>query len=272
MWKCNLVDLDSLCSPPHAPFPQFSAKEEAVKGAEIAKELDAIKERRLFATLQSEDMALSSSEAREVLERMHIDDTVTIVDRALLRNTIEQEIESLSDAEEQFTEKLEVYEEADREWNELLVREEKAKENLVAEKTKEIEARKAFDEAQKNVADAKVTLVQTSNELRWVEEQVRKNALDMDRITTTLSRKQERVRNALKKKTELMKGGIQIQYLSEEELTALRRREIQLQGDSQQITQMVARLESRAESLRNRAEKLKEWQNEWNEVDRKEKV
>jgi hypothetical protein len=248
------------------------AKEEAEKGEKIAKELDAVKEKRLFATLQSTDMALSSNEAKDVLERMHIDDTVSIVDRAMMRNTIEQEIESLSDTEEQFTEKLEIYEETDREWNELLIKEESAKVNLTVQKNKEIEARKAFDEAQRNVASAKTTLVQTSNDLRAVEEQVRKNAQDMDRITTTLSRKQERVRNALKKKTELMKGGIQLQYLSEEELTALRRREIQLLGESNQIAEMVARLESRAEKLRNRAEKLKEWQNEWNQADKRERV
>ncbi|KAG7366222.1 heat shock protein [Nitzschia inconspicua] len=265
-------EIDSLELNEKAEQLQERAREEAEKGEEIAKELDAVKEKRLFATLQSTDLALSSSEARDVLERMHVDDTVSIVDRALLRNTIEQEIESLSNTEAQFTEKLEVYEEADREWNDLLVKAETAKDNLTIQKNKEIEARKAFDEAQKNVSDAKTALVQTSNELRSVEDQVRKNAQEMDRITHTLSRKQERVRNALKKKTELMKGGIQLQYLSEDELTALRRREIQLMGESKQIADMVARLESRAEKLRNRAAKLNEWQNEWNQVDKRERV
>lgn len=253
-------------------FSPLSAKEEAAKAEEIARELDALKEKRLFATLQSTDTALSSGEAKEVLERMHVDDTVSIVDRAMLRTTIEHEIESLGDAEEQFTEKLEVYEETDQQWNNLLVMEESAKDNLKQQKNKELEAKKVFDNAQKKVADAKTTLVQTSNELRSVEEQVRKNAQEMDRITHTLSRKQERVRNALKKKTELMKGGIHIQYLSEEELTALRRREIQLVGESKQIAEMVARLESRAEKLRSRAEKLQQWQNEWNQADKREKV
>jgi hypothetical protein len=221
--------------------------------------LDSVKEQRLFATLQSEDLALSASDAKEVLARLDIADTVSIVDRAMLRNSIEREIDSLSATESQFTEKLNVYEEADRQWNDLLTKEELAKQRLSVSKNTEIDARKALDEAQKDVVTAKEDLVRMSNELRTVEQQVKKNAQDMDRITTTLSRKQERVRNALRKKTELMKGGIRIQYLSEEELTALRRREIQLTGESKQIAEIVTNLESRAEALRNRAEKLKGW-------------
>jgi hypothetical protein len=241
--------------------------EEAKRGEEIAKELDTVKEKRLLATLQSTDIPLSSSEAKDVLELMHVANSVSIVDRAMMRNSIEQEIESLSNTEEQFSEKLQVYREADQEWNKLLIKTETAKDNLAVQKNKEIQVRKAFDEAQRDVAEAKTNLVQASNELRSVEDQVRKNAHDLDRLTTILSRKQDRVRNALKKKTALTKGGIQIQYLSEEDLVALRRREIQLTGEGKQVAEMVARLESRAEKLRNRAEKLRDWQNEWNRSD-----
>jgi myosin heavy subunit len=234
--------------------------------------LDEVKGQRLFATIHSPDIALTASEAQEALERLHINDTVSIVDRAMLRHTIEEEIQSLSDAEEQFTEKLEVYQEADREWNQLLVKEEAAKEDLSIKKNKEIEARKVFDEAHQKVVEAKKELVTTSNELREVEEQVRKNAQEMDRITSTLAKKQQRVREALQKKTDLMKGGIQIQYLSEEDLTALRRREIQLIGESKQVAEMVARLESRAEKLKHRAEQLKNWQVEWHNVEKSGKL
>jgi hypothetical protein len=94
----------------------------------------------------------------------------------------------------------------------------------------------------------------------------------MDRITSTLAKKQQRVREALQKKTDLMKGGIQIQYLSEEDLTALRRREIQLIGESKQVAEMVARLESRAEKLKHRAEQLKNWQVEWHNVEKSGKL
>jgi hypothetical protein len=240
----------------------ISAKKESERAQEIAKELDAVKEKRLFATLRSPDAPLTSREAKDVFQMMHSDNSMSIVNRAMMRNSIEQEIASFTNTETQFSEKLEAYEETDRAWNELLVKTETAKSDLAVQKNKEIQARKVFDEAQKDVAEAKTNLVQTSKELRSVEENVRKNAQDLDRLNTILYRKQERVRNALKRKTELTKGGIQIQYLSEEDLTALRRREIQLTGESRQIAEMVARLDSRAETLRNRAEKLRKWQNE----------
>lgn len=70
----------------------------------------------------------------------------------------------------------------------------------------------------------------------------------------------------------MMKGGIQIQYLSDEELTALRRREIQLVGERKQIAEMVDRLESQAEKLRSRAERLKDVQTQWDSVDKREAV
>ena len=238
----------------------YSAKQEEERAKQIVDELNAVKEQRLFATLQSPNTALSSNEAREVLERLHIEDTVSIVDRAMLRHTIEEEIQSLSETEDQFTEKLQVYEETDREWNFLLGKQEVAKNTLTERKNEEIEARKALADAQKNVSEAKEELVDTSKALSGVEQQVKKYAQEMDRITATLSKKQERVRNELKKKAELMQGGIQMRYMSEEELAALRRRELQLLGESQQIADMVARLESRSIKLKNRAEKLKEFQ------------
>jgi hypothetical protein len=70
---------------------------------------------RLFGTLESSNFALSSDEAKQVLDRLDIDDTVTIVDRAMLENTTEKEIQSLEEAEMRFSEKLQQYEETDRE-------------------------------------------------------------------------------------------------------------------------------------------------------------
>jgi hypothetical protein len=75
-----------------------------------------------------------------------------------------------------------------------------------------------------------------------------------------LSKKQDIVRNALRKKADMMSGGIKVEYLSEEELASLRRKEIQLMGESRQVARMVARLQSRAEKLKIRAEALEKYQ------------
>ena len=236
------------------------AKKEQQRADEIEEELNSVTEKRLFATLQSSDFAISSDEAKEVLDRLDIDDSVSIVDRAMLKNTIEKDILSLEEAEKTFSEKLEQYEQTDNEWNELLKEQEVARNEVSERKAQEIEARKALEQAQRMVSEAKAHLVMTSNTLRGVEQKVRKNAFDMDRVTSTLSKKQDKVRNILRKKADMVSGGIKVEYLSEDELTSLRRREIQLMGERKQVARMVARLQSRAEKLKIRADALEKYQ------------
>jgi hypothetical protein len=241
--------------------------------------LTAVTEQRLLSTLVTPNIPLSSDEAEQVLEILEAatrDNTTTIspssnsiMDRAVntIMNTIEREIESLRETEQVFKEKLDLYEANDRVWNQKLLEQETAKEMLSRKKNIEIQARKFFDQAQVDSMQAKDVLVQTSNELRGVEQQVRKGAIEMDRITSQLSKKQERVRNALRKRSEIMKGGVQVQYLTEDELTSLRRKEIQLLGESREIVTMVARLQSRSEKLKSRADALERWQ-KWDNTKR----
>ena len=223
--------------------------------------MDSVKEKRLFATLQSTEFALSSEEAEEVLEKLHTDDNFTFANRSMKKTAIEKEIHSLRNTEIQFTEKLDSYTEIDREWNELLIKREKAKENLSIKKNTEIEAQRALDTAHKMTIEANNDMVKVSSTLRGVEQDVRKRAQEMDRVSTTLSRKQERVRNALRRKTELLNGGIQVQYITEQEVMMLRKQETQLLGDARQIATMVARLQSRADRLKKRADALEQWKN-----------
>lgn len=238
------------------------AKMEQERAAQIAQELGQVTEQRLFATLQSPNVALTSDEAQTILERLAVEDTVSLVDRAMLKTTVENEIANLRDTEEQFSEKLMAYEETDRQWNVLLTQQEDAKSVLLDKKSLEIEARKALEMAQQGVVEAKEELVQTSNDLRGVEHHVRKTAQEMDKITNSLTRRQEKVRDALRKKTEMMQAGIQVMYLSDDELAALRRREVQLMSESQEAQNMVARLQSRADKLKMRAEALENWRND----------
>ena len=235
------------------------AKNEEEKAKHVFEELDSVKERRLFATLQSTEFALSSSEAEEVLERLNSDDNVSFMNRSIKKAVIIKEIQSLRNTETQFTKKLESYTEVDREWNEWLIKHEEAKENLSEKKKKEIEARKILDTAQKMVIEAKSDVVKVLSTLRGVEQEVRKRAQEMDRVSTTLSRKQERVRNALRRKTELLKGAIEVEYITEQEVIMLRKKEVQLLGESRQIATMVSRLQSRANKLKVRADALEQW-------------
>jgi prefoldin subunit 5 len=68
----------------------------------------------------------------------------------------------------------------------------------------------------------------------------------------------------LRKKADMMSGGIQVEYLADEDLASLRKKESQLIGESKQVARMVARLSSRAEKLMSRADALEKWQKNGN--------
>lgn len=220
-----------------------------------------MKEKRLFGTVQSPDLTLTSMEAIEVLEKLNSADSVSYVNRGMKKTAIEKDILSLRNTEIKFTEKLESYTEIDREWNAWLAKQEEAKQDLTQKRMNEIEAQKALVDAQKMVVEAKDKMVSVTNTLRGVEQEVRKSAQEMDRVSSALSQKQEKVQNALRRKMDLMKGGIQVEYITEKEVTLLRKKESKLMGESKQIAAMVARLQARADKLKQRAEALEQWRN-----------
>ncbi len=243
----------------HTSIPCYGrAQNDQQRAKEIQEELNAVTEKRLFASLQSEQFVLSSDEAKVVLSR--IASNGTNADWSQNDPRIAKEIESLEETEKDFVQKLQLYEQTDREWNDLLRQQENARGDVTRRKHEENETRRRLDEAIRLVSEAKANLVTTSNAVRAIEQKVKRNAAEMDRITFTLSKKQERVRHALRKKADMAKRGIQLDYMSEADLAALRRREMQLAGESEQLTRMVARLSSRAEKLKSRADALDRYQ------------
>ena len=233
------------------------ARDQLNRGKEIENELDALTERRLLATLQSKDFFLSSQEATDVLNRLSIEsENPTVIGRAMMRNTIEQDIRLLQVAEAKFSEKLKEYEDTDKEWNDLLKEQDEAKVSLSKRRMEEMEARRALELAQKQVAEAKSQLLTSTNALRGIEQRVRRNAFEMDRMTSKLSQRQEKVRASLKKKVDQARGGMEVEYLTEEDLTALRRREIQLVGEQNQTRRKATQLQTKADTLKNQADNL----------------
>lgn len=249
-------------SPIKEPEPSLSfpfchvcrAREQLNRGKEIEDELDALTEKRLLATLQSIDFFLSSEEATDVLNRLSIEsENPTVIGRAMMRNTIEQDIRLLQLAEAKFSEKLKEYEQNDNDWNDLLKKQDEAKTNLSKRKMEEVEARRALEVAQRQVAEAKSKLLSSTNALRGIEQRVRRSAFEMDRMTSRLSQRQEKVRASLKKKVDRARSGMEIEYLTEDDLTALRRREIQLVGEQNQTRRKATQLQSKANSLKDEA-------------------
>ena len=235
-----------------------SLKTQEERAKLLSEEYNFIKEKRLFASLQSPEYSLTSNEAEEVLEKLDDKNTVNFQKKANVKASasIRKDILALRSTEEQFTERLESYTEIDREWNRWLTQQESARKRLRENKQREVEARKALDTAKEDVINADADVLAVSNKLKGVEQEVRRSAQEMDKVSTSLSRKQEKVQRALKRKTELMKGGIAMEYVTAEEVKQLQQRESKLLGESQQIATMVAKLQSRADQLKRRAEQL----------------
>ena len=218
---------------------------------ELQEELLSVTQQRLLATLQSDKTALSSEEARQVLEHLSAGEEMDRKQNAVQR--IEKDIDALQETEQIFMDKLRTYQQTDVEWKTLLSRQESFRNNLTQRKREEAEARKRLDDAIRGVSEAKANLVAVASPLRNIEHVVRRHASEIDQVKFTLSRKQERVRQALRKKANLSNGAIQLQYMSEEDMAALRRKEMQLSGETEQIATMVARMSARAEKLKSRA-------------------
>ena len=235
---------------------------------DLQQELQNVTERRVFATLNYPTLDLSSEEAELVLEKLEVKQTdeskskVVNVGGFLRSNNkkLNKEISQLREAEQKFNDGLARYDETDREWHTLLDQSETAKAELTKRKDQEIEARKALERAQRMVLEAKEHLVTTTNALKSIEQRVRSNAQEMDRVTASLSKKQNKVRLALRQKVQLsdIAPTLGVENLSEEDVATLRRKELMLTGETKQVSLMVARLQSRAEKLRLRAEALEQ--------------
>jgi hypothetical protein len=241
------------------------AKEEQERAITLEQELNNVKEKRLFAALHSPKFTLSSDEAKDVLDRLdrvaeerHVQKPTKV--GRILSTSIDKDIMQLEQAEKSFQDKLAHYEETDREWHNLLYLNEAAKAALSDRKEQEIDARKALERAQQMVTQAKAHLVTTSNALKGVEQRVRRNSFEMDRVTSSLAKKQERVRVTLRKKVNVENKGLRVDYLTAEDVEALRQKENRLSGETKQVSMMVARLQSRAQKLKVRAEALEKWQ------------
>ena len=238
------------------------AEQEEFKLRELNQQVEAVTEKRLFATLQSDQYALSSDEAGMVLDRLGL--RVTADASPLLkvaRSNIANEIELLRDAETTFQNNLSQYEQTDVQWNDLLAEEEDAKATLEEMQRIENQAREAWERAQRDVRDAKERLASTANTLRSVERQVKVSASDMDKITQQLSKRQDNVRNFLRDKVQAMREQeLDVPYVSEDKLQYLLHEESKLVSKRDKAKTMVDNLISRASKLEARSEALERWQ------------
>lgn len=227
-------------------------------------ELLNVTERRLFASLSSSDLVLSSDEAELVLEKLpHSADAVGRVGRLVQsygNNRMSREIAQLREAENSFSDELQEYNEKERELLIVIRENEAAQADLSELRDREAEARKALDEAQRSVAKARDQVAATTSAQTRAEKVVRRHSLEMDKVTSCLFKRQEMVRSDLQKRVRSAHvSGFENSTsadLSEEDVEALKAEEDKLRSESETINAMAARLQSRADKLRMRAQAL----------------
>lgn len=250
------------------------AVQESQAAAAAEQELMEIAERRLTMALHTPGSGLTSAEARIVWEDFNqtVNDTLTTWDRALMKHTIDHEIEKLNKAEVAFVEMQELDSEAQQKYQiNVQARLKSQKERASAEKA-EKEAELALQKARQRVLDARHDLDDISRALASAEVTAKKVDYEMERRSLDLVKQSEKVRSALRVKEKQVckvKGlpfdgaattNDQVSAERLKELKELRRQERLLAQNSARLESKAARLLSRASKLKSRAVALERLQ------------
>ena len=250
------------------------ALEETERAMEVQSRLRDVIDRRINLALRIPKSSLSSSDALKLLDGLNIIDSVSIFEIIRLKHTILYEVKQLQQVEAEHTIKAGQQENSTR----LLAQKTDALQQaeLDAQEAVEVEsaARKALELAVKRVADTK-QLVNDLTQARNAEEiSYRKMTAEVNRISRPLVHRQEKVRNALRRKQEALRlekakqqavvsepddekneGMLpSIQSLGFADLEKLRKEEILLKAECNRLDEQASRLLSRAASLRVLAE------------------
>mmetsp|Transcript_22062 Transcript_22062/g.31638 ORF Transcript_22062/g.31638 Transcript_22062/m.31638 type:complete len:235 (+) Transcript_22062:82-786(+) len=223
----------------------------------LQAELSDVMDKRLNLALRIPNSGLSSFEALRILDGLNTPDLVTLGDRLALRHTLQFEISELEGAELEYYEKTSVA----------------AKHAADAEEY----AKEALREAQKKVATGtfETNLTQVFNTLDGEEKRIQN---ELQKATQALQRRQERVRQLLLRKEKMISeqraatsGGTNtnlpedFENASLEDLGQLQQREQFLMEEIERIENIVKRMVSRSNNLKERAEEAQNVQRQGGE-------
>lgn len=227
-------------------------------------------DKRINLAIRIPNSSLSSYDALKLLDGLNIVDSVSIFEMIRLKHTILHEVKQLQQVEAEYAIKAGQQENSTR----LLTQKTDALQQaeLEAQEAVQLEssARQALELAVKKVADTK-QLVHDLKQARNAEEIThRKVTAEVHRITRPLAHRQEKVRNALRRKQDAVrlekakqqgivietdyeeKEGMMpsIQGLGAADLEKLKREEILLKAECFRLDEQTSRLLSRAAKLR----------------------
>ena len=245
-----------------------------------------VRERRALA-LHTPQSGLTAHDAAILLEDLNqtgITDRLSPLDRAMLRHTVWEEIQALQSHETEFCVAQQADSAAQDFYRDTVQRRVLNVEQLSVAIEQEDAARRAWIAAQEAVQDARKSLVDTTRALAQAEIQAKKSDYELQCTTVDLEQQSERVRKALRHKQDQVrhvKHAQEQQFQNDMEhvnaydenfddweynddesperyeiLKDMLAEEQFLQQASHQMELLSARLESRAQKLRMRAEEL----------------
>ena len=176
-----------------------------------------------------------------------------------MKQPLIRDINCLQEAEKDFDDKLQAQLQAEKQVEQTREALWKADTKARGAVEKEMEARRALEEAQREVIATRQALLDWKNIYEKAENQHRKATHDVDKVSLTLMRKQERVRTALRRKEEEvldLHESASLDTLGISDLERLRKEEEYLRAESTRLDDRVKRLRSRARKLKRRSGQL----------------
>lgn len=238
-----------------------SAKQETERAMRIKARLTTLIDKRLAILLQTPDSAVSSAESLKILDGLNTEDKLSLVDRARLKHRVVFEIEGLEQAETEYYDMFDKHNTVKENVNHLEQSLLEAQKDAVAAIDAQAEAHRVLEEAQKRVIATTDVLYETSKEYGSAKAQHKRTSLDLEKRSTALERRQEKVRQALRQKAEenRRKNG----DLEEEngcgglaEIEELRKQEQKLTRESARFERKAQEMLARAQKMQERAEEL----------------
>jgi len=242
------------------------AEEEQTKAQDMRDEINTSMSKRVKLTLHTPDTKIDSLEALMILDGMNTVDEVKMKDIVRFRHTVSYEIKQLQQFEKdlQSSKKLNHSLEADMDRKTLAL--EQARANAKAAMQAEERARKALEDAINLVASTNHDVMQSTLSLETTDDKLRYNEMELERISKGMSKQQERVRVALRRKEEAIEeasgeklyGDFKAEKIVDSAATiqALLKEERYLRAESARLDSVAERLLSRAEKLEKTAKEI----------------
>lgn len=248
------------------------AKEKAETAQMMKADLNDIMSKRVKLSLHTPNVKLNSLESMMILDGMNTVDEVKMGDIILFRHTVTYEIEQLQTIESDFEQSKEMNRNLQRNIERKTVALEQAKANSNAALQAEERARKALEDAKKMVANTKSDVQQSLSSLASLTDQLAYNEMELERISSGMSKQQEKVRVALRRKEEAMqqstedkmRGDFKAQRIedSNDSIEELLKEERYLRAESARLDAMSERLSSRAKKLELKANEIEKVEDE----------